>query len=296
MMNTSKPILFFGTEDFSLVALRALLEAHYPIVAVVTKPDSKSGRGQHLTPPAVKKLALAYHIPVWQPTKVQEVNPDISALGDVSGVLVSFGKIIPSSTLKLFTPGIINVHPSLLPAYRGPSPIESAIINGEHETGVSIMQLTAAMDAGPIYTQVHYTLTQTETQPTLSQTLAQLGTSTLLEVLPAILDGSLQPQPQQDERATYSHLLTKQDAWLDPARMNAQQAEQRIRAYLDFPKTKFTIRGHAIIITKAHITSTQASLLDVACQDGTFLSIDELIAPSGRRMSAAAFLNGYAAV
>lgn len=295
MNNTSKKIIFFGTEDFSLHALRGLVEAGYAVVAVVTKPDSKRGRNQKLTAPAVKVFAQEHNIPVWQPLKLADIIPDVQSLGDVAGVLVSYGKIIPQSLIDCFTPGIINVHPSLLPRYRGPSPIEAAIKNGDTETGVSIMQLSAGMDAGPVYAQVVHPLTQTETKQELYDTLASVGTATLLAVLPAILDETLQPSPQNDSLATYTSLLDKKDTLLQPDIMTAIQAERLVRAHLEFPKTKIIVRGHEVIITKAHVSAESKTPLDILCQDGAFLSIDELIAPSGRRMSAEAFLNGYAA-
>ena len=295
MINMSKPIVFFGTEDFSLTALRSLVEAGYSIVAVITKPDSKRGRAQKLTPPSVKVFAQSHAIPVWQPTKLSEIASDIQPLGEVAGVLVSYGKIIPQPVIDLFSPGIINVHPSLLPLYRGPSPIESAIKNGDEQTGVSIMQLSAGMDAGPVFAQTVHPLSGTETRTDLYRTLAAAGAATVLSVLPAILDGSLQPTPQDETAATYSHLLDKQDAWLQPQTLTAVQAERLVRAHLGFPKTKLTVLGHDIIITKAHTSTAAKTPLDIVCQDGAFLSIDELIAPSGRRMNAQAFLNGYAA-
>lgn len=295
MTNISKTIIFFGTEDFSLTTLTALIDAGYPVAAVVTKPDSKSGRGQKLTPPAVKSLALEHNIPVWQPLKVADINESVQELGDVAGVLVSYGKIIPQSTLDLFSPGIINVHPSLLPLYRGSSPIESVIRNGDSKTGVSIMRLVAAMDAGPVYTQVAHTLTGYETRPELYNDLARLGADTIVPILPSILDGSLSATDQDDEKATYTKLLSKQDSPLQPQQVSATEAERLVRAHLGFPKTKVTILGHDIIITKSHVSSESKTPLDVLCQDGAYLSIDELIAPSGRTMSAQAFMNGYAA-
>lgn len=295
MKNTSTKILFFGTEDFSLAALTGLIEADYPIAAVVTKPDSKKGRGQKLTPPAVKILATRHNIPVWQPAKLKDITDDITALGKTIGILVSFGKIIPQSTIDLFTPGIINVHPSLLPKYRGPSPIESAILNGDKTTGVSIMQLSAEMDAGPVYTAKTYTLKGTETRPELYQTLATTGTDLLLETLPHILDGSLQPTPQNNRKATYCQLLQKEDGILHPEKFSAAQAERQVRAYLNYPKTRYIVFNQQIIITKAHISNERKTPLDIQCQDGAFLSIDELMAPNGRIMSGKAFLNGYAA-
>ncbi len=295
MMNTSKTIVFFGTEDFSLTVLTALIEAGYTIGAVVTKPDSKKGRGQQLTAPPVKILATKHSIPVWQPTMLIEISEDIKALGGPAGVLVSYGKIIPQSIIDLFTPGIINVHPSLLPKYRGPTPIESAIKNGDTETGVSIMELTAKMDAGPVYTAKKQPLEGIETQIDLYQTLAVVGSDLLLETLPRILDESLQPQAQQEDIVTYCTLLTKEDAWLDLQALTAAQAERQIRAHLSFPKSKLKINGVDVIITKSHISNNQKTPLDIECQDGVFLSVDELIAPSGKRINAEAFLRGYLA-
>ena len=296
MTNTSKTIVFFGTDEFSLVTLRGLIDAGYNIAAVVTKPDSKSGRGQLLTASRVKKLALEHNITVWQPSKVSEINDDIKKLGNgVAGILSSYGKIIPESTINLFKPGIINIHPSLLPIYRGPSPIESAIENNDKQTGVSIMKLEAGMDSGPIYGQIIYNLSGQETRPELYQTLAYIGAKTLLGLLPAILDQSIQPNPQDDSKAVYCSLLTKDDAWLKPSNVTAKKAECSVRAHLGFPKTKFDIFGKTIIVTKSHISKEQKSPLDIKCLDGDYLSIDQLIAPSGRTMSARDFINGHAA-
>jgi len=295
MQNMSKTILFFGTDDFSLVALQALFESGYNIAAVITKPDSKSGRGQALTMPIVKKYALEHNLDVWQPLKVSEINEKIQSLGDnVAGVLASYGKIIPQTTIDLFKPGIINIHPSLLPLYRGSTPIESAIKNGDKQTGVTIMQLEAGMDSGPIYGHIVHKLSGLETRPELYQTLAHAGAVTLIELLPSILDDSLLPTPQDSSQAVYCSLLTKQDAFLNPSEVSAQTAERLVRAHLGFPRTKIEILGHMIIITKAHVVTEQKTALDILCQDGKFLSIDQLIAPSGKTISATDFINGHA--
>jgi len=304
MTRTLKTIVFFGTDEFSAVSLRELIERGFTIGAVVTKPDSRKGRGRELQFSAVKQIALDHDIPVLQPFKMVEITEAIVALTDSNsekptGVLVSYGKIIPQSIIDLFEPGIINVHPSLLPKYRGPSPIESAILHGDTETGVSIMQLSAAMDAGPVYKQVVFSLNDTETAPQLEATLAALGAQELATILPSIMNGSLQPQPQDDAVASYCKLLSKDDSVLDPQTLTAEQAERQVRAYLAYPKTKVTIAGHLVVVTKAHIRSeleaATGSVLDIQCRDGQFLSIDELIGPSGRAMNAKAFLNGYAA-
>ncbi len=291
-------MLFFGTDAFSAVSLRALIAAGYSIDAVVTKPDSRKGRGRELAKPLVKQIAEAHNIPVWQPLKLAEIHEQVLDItkrtGEAPlGVLVSYGKIIPQSIIDLFTLGIINVHPSLLPLYRGPSPIESAILNGDSETGVTIMQLTAAMDAGPLYSQLSVPLQGNETAPELEAKLAELGAEELCRVLPSIIDGSLQPTPQNEDEATYCHLLKKEDALLDTTIYTAEAAERHVRAYVAFPKTKIDVLGHVVLVTKAHVSQTNTTPLDIPCADGAYLSIDELIGPSGRTMTAQAFLNGY---
>ncbi len=293
MNNISKPILFFGTEDFSAVALSALIEARYDIRAVITKPDSKKGRGQKLNQPRVKSIAAEHGIGVWQPTKLSDIFPDIQALGDVAGVLVSYGRIVPQSIIDLFSPGIVNVHPSLLPHYRGPSPIESAILNGDQKTGVSIMKLSAAMDAGPVYSQKEVELFGDETKPELYSRLASVGATELTAALPDILAGSLGAVAQNESTVTYCSLLSKNDSLLDPSKLTALEAERQVRAYLGFPRSKLEVNGQTIIVTKAHLADQQETPLDAAFSDGNYLSVDELIAPSGKTMTAEAYLRGY---
>ena len=293
----SKTIIFFGTDTFSANALRSLIEAKYTIGAVITKPDSKSGRGQQLTAPLVKQIAEEHGITVWQPTKLTDTTDDIKALGDPTeliGVLSSYGRIIPQSIIDLFHPGIINIHPSLLPLYRGPSPIETAIVNGDMRTGVSIMKLTAEMDAGPVYAQEPYELDGTETAPELYETLSALGGRMLVETLPSIIEGNLLPTPQQNT-PIYCYLLKKEDGVLRANKLTAIQAERKVRAYLEYPKTRVEIADHFVIATKAHVVEVEESPIDVTFKDSSYLHIDELIAPSGKKMSGEAFVNGYLA-
>lgn len=293
MTNTSKTIVFFGTEDFSVPSLQALIDSGYRVSAVVTKPDSKQGRGQRLTPPIIKTIAQNHDIKVLQPSNLIDIKDDLTNLGNATGVLVSYGKIVPKQIIDLFSPGIVNVHPSLLPKYRGPSPIESAILNGDDKTGVTIMKLSEKMDAGPIYSQKEIRLDQTETGPQLSNKLAEIGSQELVKILPIIIDGSLPPVPQIEEDASYCKLLQKSDSILDPDQYTAADAERRVRALLAFPKTKYVLNGYDVIITKAHVINTPSMPTDVRFKDGLYLSIDELIAPSGRTMSAQDFINGY---
>lgn len=288
------PLVFFGTEEHSLITLRALRDAGYMIAAVVTKPDAPKGRGGKLAEPAVKTFACQHDITVWQPVKLRDIASDIAALQAPLGVLVSYGKIIPQSIIDLFPRGIINVHPSLLPRYRGPSPIEAAMTNLDDMTGVSIMQLDAAMDAGPVYHQETVRLNGTETRAELYERLFALGSQKLIELLPRIADGSLQPTPQDDTQATYCALLSKNDSLLHPDQLTARHAEARVRAHLGFPRTKLVFDDTELIITSAHVAPVPATTLDQRFTDGQYLVIDELISPtSGKKMTAEAFLRGH---
>jgi methionyl-tRNA formyltransferase len=293
MTKTSPKIVFFGTENYSLITLKALVDEGFNVVCVVTKPDTKRGRGHRLTEPPVKTFAKSHNIPVLQPNKVNEITDHIKQLQPVTGVLVAYGKIIPQSIIDLFTPGIINVHPSILPKYRGPSPIESAIANRDYETGVSIMQLDKKMDAGPIYSQITQPLTGKEAKFELYDKLFHDGTSLLIKNLPNIINGSLQPTPQDDNNATYCQLLAKENSWINSECMTAAEAEAHVRAHLGFPRSRMTIDNRDIIITKSHCDKTPSSHLDKKFADGNYLIIDELIAPSGKTMTAEDYLRGY---
>ncbi len=302
----TNPIVFFGTEDFSLNALRALVEAGYTVAFVVTKPDSPQGRGHKLTPPAVKTYAAEHGIAVLQPRNLKEIIDPIKDLSNPAGVLVSYGKIIPQSIIDLFTPGIINVHPSLLPKYRGPSPIEAAILNGDEKTGVSIMLLTADMDAGPVYYQKTYELQNDETGPELLDTLGGIGILELIKVLPDILNGSLQPTPQNHEEATYCHIIKKSDGIID-WNNSSVQIERQVRAYKSWPQSRTTLGNSEFIITEAAaiwpienpapgkievVYNEDVKTLFVGTADGS-LEITAIKPLGKKEMPIQAFLAGY---
>lgn len=290
----SASIIFFGTDSFSLIILKRLHEAGYNIDAVVTKPDTKSGRGQKMLPTTIKSYAVKNNIPVWQPSKISDINGKILQLNsNVVGVLASFGKIIPKTTIELFNHGIINIHPSLLPSYRGPTPIETAIANGDKETGVTIMKLAPEMDAGPIYIQKKYTLSSKETSPDLYKNLAVIGADLLVMCLPKIINNSILPKPQPNNNVTYCSLLKKEDAWIDFSKITSEKAGRLIRAHLIFPKTKVIIENYQITITKAHISKDRKTALDIECLDKNYLIIDELIISNGKKMTSKEFLNGH---
>lgn len=296
----SKTIIFFGTEDFSATNLQALIDADFDIAAVVTKPDTAKGRSKELVPSPVKIIAQNANIPVWQPEKVTDIAKNVQELNNPAGVLVSYGKLIPDEILKLFNPGIINLHPSLLPKYRGPSPIESAIVSGDSETGVSIMQLTHEMDAGPVYSQIKLPLNGNEYADDLYKTLAKKGAKQLVTSLPSILDGSLQAREQNQADVVICQLIEKTDGnidWNQPA----AQIERKIRAYNIWPKSRTKLGNVEVIITKAHPesggdTPGKVEIADdkliVYCGENC-LSID-MIQPIGKKeMPIQAFLAGY---
>ncbi len=296
---TPRHIIFFGTEEFSAASLQALITAGFTIAAVVTKPDSKKGRGHKLMPSTVKTIAEEHGIPVWQPTKLRDITEDIKRLQPVTGVLVSFGKIIPQSTIDLFTPGIVNVHPSPLPKYRGPSPIESAILHGDEETGVSIMQLTAAMDAGPVYSFISHRLTGTETQPELYETLSKVGAEELVSVLPKIIAGELLPTPQDESIATYCQLIQKRDGTIDWTKP-AARIEREVRAYKGWPGSRTMLGDVDVIITGAHVVEcaglsngSAPDHLSIPCGDRRCLAIESIKPVGKKEMPIQAFLAGY---
>lgn len=327
--NQPSPIVFFGTEDFSARSLEALIANGFNVVAVVTKPDSARGRNRQLSSPLVKQIADEHKIAVLQPNKLDddfieqltktvehrsavfeeetlsEVQADKSSETvyssessrkgtSMQGVLVSYGKILPKSVLNLFPDGIINVHPSLLPKYRGPSPIESAILNGDEQTGVTIMRLSEEMDAGPLYQQRTHLLNGAETKPELYNDLANLGAQLLVETLPSIQSGQLLPVAQDDEHATYCSLLNKNDGLMDPEHKTAERLEREVRAYLGYPKSRIIVGGHEIVVTDSAVVNEQKDdALVITCKDSSLLEITGLIAPSGRYMSGQDFRRGY---
>jgi len=303
-------LVFFGNERIAsglttdAPVLRALIDAGYEIAAVVSHYEhSRSRNARQLE---IQEVATAHGIPVLLPQKPAEVLEQLKSYGAVAGVLVAYGRIVPQSVIDVFPRGIINIHPSLLPLHRGPVPIESVILNGETETGVSIMALAKAMDAGPVYRQERLALRGDETKQQLAATLLEAGREALLASLPGIIDGTLQPVPQDDQAATYDSLLTTQDGILDFSKP-AVRLEREVRAYADWPKSRTTLAGKDVVVTQAHIGTeindsettgepgavrvTADKKIAIETSDG-LLVIDRL-KPAGKgEMDAAAFLAG----
>lgn len=290
-------VIFFGTEDISVPTLRSLIDSNqYEVVGVVTKPDSIRGRGHRLDSPAVAKLAKANDIPLFQPTRLQDVEVSLKQLQPDVGALVSYGKIVPQSTIDLFPHGIINFHPSMLPVYRGPSPIETAIINGDSFTGLTLMSLTKEMDAGPIWYQEKTAINPDDTSADLYNRFGRRGAELMVNKLDQIVEGKLKPVDQEDDMAIYCHMIKKSDGDLDPSIMTGRDCYNRLRALSKWPKCRISIKGHVVIVTDAQPLDHYAGEAwpdIIPCYSESALQIKQIINPkSGRKMTVTDYLNG----
>jgi methionyl-tRNA formyltransferase len=295
-MSKPKKLVFFGNERLATgvstdaPTLRALVTAGYEVGAVVSSRSegvSRSRRGLE-----IGAVAHAYHIPVIFSDKLDEIAQRLRKLDADAAVLVAYGQIIPQTIIEIFPKGIINIHPSLLPKYRGPTPVETAILDGISETGVSLMSLSAGMDAGPVYMRAKLALDGDETKPQLAKKLLHLGTDLLIDNLQAILEGTIEALPQDSSAATYTKLLDKKDGWLDFGEP-AELIERKVRAFLGFPKSRAKVLGNEIVITKARVAkNADDGKLVIKTKPG-YLEVLELIGPSGRTMSGADYLRGY---
>lgn len=289
-------LIFFGNERLATAAtttaptLRALVNAGYEIEAVIAShADGVSRQKRDLE---IGPVAHAYHIPIILPGDKIDLADKVKKHHAEAAVLVAFGKIIPQAVIDLFPKGIINIHPSLLPKLRGTTPVETAILEGLKETGVSLMRVTADMDAGPIYAQRKVTLSGTETKFELAEKLNNLGAKLLVEHLDSILGEDSKPWPQDYNLATYTRPLVKTDGWLEFDEP-AEAIERKVRALLGWPKVRAKIFNHEVVITKARVAATpDDGQLVIKCQIG-YLEVQELIAPSGRTMSGFDFKLGY---
>jgi methionyl-tRNA formyltransferase len=297
-------LLFFGNERLAtgvtsqVFVLQALIAAGYKIEAVITSnEDSVSRQKRDLE---IGPIAHAAGIPVVLTGKSIPLAEKVQKHRADAAILVAFGKIIPQSVIDMFPMGIINIHPSLLPKHRGPTPLESVILNGDKETGVSLMQLAAKMDAGPVYAQETVLLRGDETKQQLADQLLGLGANMLVQYLPDILTGKLQPTPQNDADATYDKLISKDASQLDFTKP-AEQLASEVRAYAGWPKSRATIATRDVVITRAHASPgggvpgtlvVESGQLGIHTNDGV-LVIDSLIPAGKKEMTAQAFLAGY---
>lgn len=269
---THPRIIFMGTPAFAVPSLQALITAGYPVQAVLTQPDRPVGRGQKLTPPPVKALALEHGMPVLQPTrlrgdadliqKLRELAPDLI-------VVVAFGQILPREVLEIPRHGAINVHASLLPRFRGAAPIQWAILNGDAETGVDTMLMEEGLDTGPILLEARTPIAEDETSETLSQRLSEMGAELLLETIPLWVAGRLQPRPQSDEGAVYAPMISKAMGELDWTQ-DARALHNRVRALQPWPGTRTMHGEQRLKIMRTRVTGDAAQ----GAEPGTILALE----------------------
>lgn len=299
MTNKSKPLIFFGNERIlsgvnfdSSPILDSLIKNGFKIVGVVlNKHESRSRKSKT---EATEQLASKHNIPVYYPEDSSEILEIITDLKPFAAVLVAYGRIVPPQVLNKFEGGVINIHPSLLPKYRGPSPIESALLNDESVIGVSLIKLVEKMDAGPIYAQSAVDITELSDKIDISKEVLKVASQLLIDNLESILNGSLAPVTQKENLATYTNKLTTKTSVLDPKNMTAKEAALRIRAYKYYPKTRLIISGHTIFPLSCHIAKFPEDNLSIEFRDGQYLIIDTLVSPSGKLISGNDFLRGYA--
>lgn len=293
-------IIFAGTPHFAVSALAALLKEHQ-VVAVLTQPDRPAGRGMHLTASPVKQLALQHDIPVLQPAtlKTEDIQRTIATLGADVMVVAAYGLILPKAVLQLPRYGCLNIHASLLPRWRGAAPIQRAILAGDKETGITIMQMDEGLDTGDMLLRNICPIEATDTGNTLHDKLAEMGASSILEALRLLQEHRLVPVKQNDDAACYATKLVKSEAQIN-WRQDAQQIERAVRAYNPFPVCHANLNGVMIKIWQARLCineqGEQGKILavdkrgiTVACGKDALL-LEELQRPGGKAQSAAQFL------
>ena len=244
--------VFMGTPQFAVTILECLLQSSYQVVAVYTQPDRAAGRGRPVVFPQVKRMALERGIPVIQPEtfRSREVVKELASLQPELIVVAAFGSILPPEVLSLPKFGCLNVHASLLPRHRGPSPVANTILCGDELTGVTIMLMDTGLDTGPILAQEKVGISFMDTAGSLSAKLADVGVGLLLQTLPRWLEGKIKPQAQAEAQATYSKLITSEDAEID-WNLSALELWRMVRAYNPWPSCYTWCQGKRFRIHKA---------------------------------------------
>ncbi len=305
-------IVFAGSPDFAVPSLERLIASQHDVVAVLTQPDRPSGRGRRRVPGPVKRCALQHDRPVYQPAGLRhrDVQDRLADFAPDLMVIVAYGQLLPPEVLALPQAGCINVHASVLPRWRGASPIQAAILAGDRQTGVSIMQMAEGLDTGPVFAVDRTDIGAAETAGELQDRLAELGADLLAGCLDSILSGDLSPGPQSEADATYAARISKSEALIDWSR-SAADLDRQVRAYNPWPVAETLFDGQRMRCWRSAIDeqNTPADELDrpdltgrveavtndgIAIRTGTgILHITELQMPGRRRVNACEFARGY---
>ena len=293
-------LIFAGTPEFAAQALEAIVAAGHEVALVLTQPDRPAGRGMALQPSAVKKVALEHGIEVFQPLTLKDAAAQarIAAVGAEVMVVAAYGLILPQIVLDMPRYGCINIHGSLLPRWRGAAPIQRALLAGDAETGVCIMQMEAGLDTGPVLLRGAFPIEATDTTATLHDRLAALGARLVVEALGKL---PLPAEPQPAEGVTYAHKIEKVEALIDWSK-SAAELDRHIRAFNPFPGAQALFGGQTVKIWQARpvdgqgekgtILAIDRSILVVACGTGA-LAISELQKAGGKRLPVQQFLAGH---
>lgn len=295
-------LVFLGTPQFAVPTLEALVEAGHQVLCVYTQPDRPKGRGQDLSCSPVKEAALRLGLEVRQPERVRRCTEELAALRADAMVVVGYGQIIPQSIIDLPPLGIINVHASLLPKYRGAAPIQWAIARGETVTGVTTMRINAGLDTGDMLLKAETEIGPEETALEVGPRLAALGAPLLVETLSRLETGAITPIPQNDAEASFAPILTREDGLID-WRQPASVIHNRARGFLPWPGAWTMWRGQRFNIWRCRVAEAESPAqpgklfslqkkLYAACGSGTVLELIEVQTEGRKRMDAAAFLNG----
>ncbi len=304
-------VVFAGTPEFAAVALQALLDSKHDVVGVLSQPDRPSGRGRKLTASPVKSLAIAHDVPVQQPSSLRDDTAvaELAALAPDVIVVAAYGLLLPVSVLELPPMGCLNIHASLLPRWRGAAPIHRALLAGDEQSGVCIMQMDEGLDTGDVLLERRVPIGTSETSASLHDTLAALGANALVDALEGFCLGELQPTPQATQGVTYAAKLDKSEARLDFSE-SAVALDRRIRAFNPWPVAETLLGKHRVRVwnsslapvTSTHRVATPGDIIaisgdsiDVATGAGT-LTVHELQRDGGKRVSAASLVRSLNAV
>jgi methionyl-tRNA formyltransferase len=301
-------VVFFGTPAFAVPSLEALIASRHGVVGVVSQPDRPRGRGHQLQPTATKAVALAHGIPVLQPAKVRDPAflDRIRELRADLGVVVAFGRILPDELLAIPRLGMINVHASILPRYRGAAPIQRAVVNGDAETGVTIMRVESELDAGAMFAVATIPIPPEATSGDMQAVLAPLGARLLVTVVDDLEAGRTVETPQDHTQATFAPKITKDEGTIDWS-ASAPAVHNLVRGLQPWPLASTRVRGTRLVVRKTRVLPFEQSIaaappgtvvrargddIAVACGAATFLGLLELQPEGKRTMTAREFLAG----
>lgn len=298
-------VVYMGTPDFAVPALRAIAitNSKYELVGVLTNPDRPAGRGKHISQSAVKKAALEFNIPVYQPKKLRKNNEAFEMISNWKPdlcVVAAYGQILPQRFLDIPKFGCVNIHASLLPKYRGAAPINWSIVRGEKETGITTMMMEKGLDTGPILDQVSIPIPKNTTAQEIHDDLSLLGAGMIIPTLDALVEGSITLEIQDHDASSYAPMMTKNDGKIDWEKSNGE-VHNLIRGMNPWPGAFAEFRGKIIKIHRSEVVNRNLSFGEVEVENGDLfigcgegsIRILEIQPPNKKRMRARDFVNGH---